>query len=361
MKPIRIFIINLLILLFLILVFEIFSGRLIFNKNKLDCTYLLCDRDLIFKNVLLHNNYSKYDVIYSRDKFGLRGRKKSLDNIDILTVGGSTTDERYLKLEDTWSEKLETKLKKIYPNLDVVNAGVDGQSTNGHLWNFSNWFNKLENFKPKYIIFYIGNNERLYQNVEAYKNSNFYDNNVNVSSLNIFKKIKYYIKKNNGIIYRGYILVYRKFFLKDHHQVSHNPLRKTMQYLQPTKKIEINNLTKQMFTNNLKKLVEHSKSLNSISIFITQRTSRWQKKNEFIFSISEKDFYNYEKTVSKIIMSFCIENEIFCVDLNKNLNLKFSDTYDLVHYTPKGSDKVSDNIFEGIKNYINPQLFNRQP
>ena len=40
-------------------------------------------------------------------------------------------------------------------NINFVNAGIDGQSTIGHIWNFNNWFNKIENFKSQYILFYF--------------------------------------------------------------------------------------------------------------------------------------------------------------------------------------------------------------
>ena len=161
------------IIIFLIII-ELVTGKYLFNKNKIDCVYLQCGQKLIIENISLHKSKKNYDVIYSRDDFGFRGRKKILKDIDFLTVGGSTTDERYLKIKDTWSEQLEIRFNEIYKDIDVVNAGIDGQSTKGHIWNFENWFNKLENFKPKYIIFYIGINEILYDQDEF--NQNFFDN-----------------------------------------------------------------------------------------------------------------------------------------------------------------------------------------
>ena len=53
-------------------------------------------------------------IEYNKDNFGLRGRKNKINEIDILTVGGSTTDERYINLENTWAEKLENLfIKKV--------------------------------------------------------------------------------------------------------------------------------------------------------------------------------------------------------------------------------------------------------
>ena len=48
----------------------------------------------------LNNLYeSEREVVYyQRDKYGLRSNCKSTKNIKILTVGGSTTDQRYVNL-----------------------------------------------------------------------------------------------------------------------------------------------------------------------------------------------------------------------------------------------------------------------
>ena len=67
-------------------------------------------------------------------------------------------------------------------NIDVVNAGIDGQSTHGHIWNFKFWFNKIPSLKTKYIIFYIGINEKPIPNK--------YDNSY--SKLNFIQKSKYF-------------------------------------------------------------------------------------------------------------------------------------------------------------------------
>ena len=161
-RIIKIFSINILIFLILILSLEIILGYLINKKSNLDCHYLLCDRTFKYETDL-HNTINDYEIIYSRDSFGFRDRHKSFDEIDILVVGGSTTDERYLNDEDTWTNLLQKKLSDYFnKDIDVVNSGIDGQSTFGHIWNFENWYNKLYNFSPKYN-FYIGINEILYK------------------------------------------------------------------------------------------------------------------------------------------------------------------------------------------------------
>ena len=69
-------------------------------------------------------------VIYNRNKFGLRDDCSTTSNIDMLTIGGSTTDQRYVKLEDTFQKVLEERISEyIGRKVCVSNAGVDGHSS----------------------------------------------------------------------------------------------------------------------------------------------------------------------------------------------------------------------------------------
>ena len=65
---------------------------------------------------------------YSRDQYGLRGKYSALDKIDVLVVGGSTTDERVISDEKTWTSVLQDTLASEKEKFVVVNAGVSGQS-----------------------------------------------------------------------------------------------------------------------------------------------------------------------------------------------------------------------------------------
>ena len=96
---------NFIVFTTLLLIAEIFSGNLFFKK-KLDCVYLLCERKFIIETNF-HKNLSNYTVNYKRDEFGFRDRQNKFSEFDILIIGGSTTDERFIKDEDTWGKKLE--------------------------------------------------------------------------------------------------------------------------------------------------------------------------------------------------------------------------------------------------------------
>ena len=100
-------------------------------------------------------------VRYTRDKHGLRGNYGNPSEIDFLTLGGSTTDQRNLSDDSTWQSILSHKLKCDGLNSRWANAGIDGQSTYGHIQNFDWWFSTIPNIKSRYIIKQLSNYQRI--------------------------------------------------------------------------------------------------------------------------------------------------------------------------------------------------------
>lgn len=107
----------------------------------------------------LYDNASP-TVRYRRDAFGLRDNCGSPADIDILTVGGSTTDQRYLALDATFQAVMQRGLsQRIGRPICVSNAGIDGHSTYGHLLAFRDWFPLIPDLKPKLVVLYLGIND----------------------------------------------------------------------------------------------------------------------------------------------------------------------------------------------------------
>lgn len=329
MKIIKIIIINLLLFTTVIVIFELIL--ILLKNNKIDCAYVLCNINAKYKD--FNNNL----IYYYKDKYGLRGRYKELSDIDITLVGGSTTDERYLNLEDTTAEQLEILFNLNRKKIDVINAGIDGQSTIGHIWNFNKWFNYLPNFKSKYFIFIIGLNEGY--------NNDRYDNIIKNNFLLKFKK---FIINNNLLLYK----IYKKITFAENKFRTIGHVKRAANY-KPIINNNMNNFENyknDQLINNLIKLKNHSQSIGSQPIFVTQRSLRWKKQDNIIMSIDNHDYYSYEKKVSEIIINFCKENKIICVNLFEEFSLIESDTYDLVHLNKKGTKKQALIIFNNIKN-----------
>jgi len=100
-------------------------------------------------------------VVYTRDRYGLRGNYGNPGDITILTVGGSTTDQRYISDGLTWQDELERRLRAAGKPVNVANAGVNGHTTFGHLASYDYWFPLIPGLRPRYTILYVGLNDFL--------------------------------------------------------------------------------------------------------------------------------------------------------------------------------------------------------
>ena len=150
---IKVMIFNLSLLLTLLFLLELIFGGWIFG-NQINHQNIIKNSDIKLSVEGLYN-WSAEEIIYKRDEFGFRSKYKSINSIDIITVGGSTTDQRYISEGFTFQDVLRDHFYKNGKEVSIVNAGIDGQSTNGHVWNFDKWFVNLENFSPNFIFFYI--------------------------------------------------------------------------------------------------------------------------------------------------------------------------------------------------------------
>ena len=286
---------------------------------------------------------SDHTAMYKKDKFGFRGDYENLSHVKILTVGGSTTDERWIDENLTWSYLLQKKLESTYNNIKVANAGVDGQSTIGHLKNFEVWFNQIPNLNPDYFIYYIGINDSLLllnalDKSKHKKNYNEADALLNEEPL---ERITKYLK-NNSVFYKIFKLTNGYFLAKKHGVIHFTNTWKINKEFRP---IEINQEDKITvkflidYQKRLKEISEETKKYNSKTILVTQKLYKNHPLSNAL---------NLINTATKI---FCIENEITCLPLDEKVNFDFErEFYDLLHTRPSGNEKIAEFISSEMKN-----------
>ena len=105
-----------------------------------------------------YNHNPSFELVnYKRDEYGLRDNCSDPKDIKILTIGASTTDQRYVSLESTFQTVLQNRLtSKIGVFGCVSNAGVDGHSSFGNIFSFEKWFPLIPELSPTYVILYVG-------------------------------------------------------------------------------------------------------------------------------------------------------------------------------------------------------------
>ena len=156
-RTLSILIVNATILCVGLVIVELLFGAWL-DPKRLNRLNLIRDRTLHFHVSGLYETPSPV-IQYSRDQYGLRGTHGNPGRIDLLTVGGSTTDQRYISDGATWQNVLQKQFSDSGIPITVANAGVDGQSTFGHIKNFDWWFPHVPNLRPKFVLFYVGLND----------------------------------------------------------------------------------------------------------------------------------------------------------------------------------------------------------
>ncbi len=109
-----------------------------------------------------HNDgASKLDPVthHTKNSLGFRGPDPPRDferRLTVLTIGGSTTECLFLSDGKTWTDVMARRLQPSFPDIWVNNAGLDGQSTYGHLILLREFVDDLH---PTVAIFLIGAND----------------------------------------------------------------------------------------------------------------------------------------------------------------------------------------------------------
>ena len=140
-----------------VLIIELLFGNWL-RPNLINRLHLIRDVKLTYA-VREPYSSSARQVMYRRDASGLRGPYKDPAHIDVLTIGGSTTDQRNITEGETWQDVIVQTLAEKGKTVTIANAGVDGQSTVGHLKDFDWWFPAIPGFQPKYVLLYVGIND----------------------------------------------------------------------------------------------------------------------------------------------------------------------------------------------------------
>ncbi|WP_298507547.1 SGNH/GDSL hydrolase family protein [uncultured Kordia sp.] len=356
-KKLKLILINIAILLIGVLIIELCFGGWLSNSNQLSNLGIIKDAKFEFDVSHLYKT-SNPTITYTRDKYGLRGvsTHNEPEKINILTVGGSTTDQRYLDDSQTWQEVLEKELHSNGKKMYVSNAGVDGQSTYGHLKSTEIWFPKIENLQPKIILFYVGINDFYTVNGDSE-----YDNIQELESDGFMSQLK-----DKSVLYNAY----RKLkgmqkatkFEVGHRKINFSRVDYTKEEVVNEKLLEIYDETNlKAFKVRIQKLIDYAQSIKAIPVFVTQPTLHYKIRNGVIFGtekikyLEDKYAYNgvgYLKLLNKLNEAMKeVATPEFVIDFTNDETWNTVDFYDYYHMTPTGVKKLGEKLSQKLSKY----------
>jgi hypothetical protein len=252
---------------------------------------------------------------YVRDTQCLRGRYDPL-SIDVITVGGSTTDQRYLTEGETWQDRAAAYFAQHGRKLSIANAGVDGQSTIGHLWDFRHWFPRLSS-QPKFYLFNVGVND-------VYRRKPHINYDEPVQSVDsVLTEIQ-----ARSALYR---LVRTVAGMWEAREMGVGHQRIDFAKMVYTEKGILSDLSfyegylHKTFLPRLDQLTKAAEAIGSQPIFVTQRSYAWKEVNGKIFGVASTfkmgginvngvDRYFMEMAMADAILKFCSERQLTCID-----------------------------------------------
>lgn len=312
---------------------------------------ILIDTEFEFDTSKLYGNGKPTIIHYSRDEFGLRGRYGSLADIDVLTVGGSTTEQRYLDDGATWQAVAEARLRESGEPLVIANAGVDGQSTVGHLFNFDYWFPALTDLKPSIVLFYLGTNDTLRHERRAE-----YDHSVDANSwkrrsatYQLLRTVGNNVRARAVGVYHGR----RKELTEDSFT--------TQGLLSEASRRQMADMLNAAVLRNVRLLVERVRNMGAQPVFMTQTAFAWDanpsapsrgiKDTIRIFgsTVNYADVSFLHQQLNRELLAYCRHTGITCLDMAGDLTLGPDDYYDYLHNTPAGARKIGEYLAEKLR------------
>ncbi len=299
-------------------------------------------------------------VVYTRDRHGLRGRYDRPDAIGILAMGGSTTNERYVSDNETWTDRLGQHFARAGIPLTVVNAGAEGQTTVGHLRNFDVWFPMIPGLKARYVLAYIGVNDMALGPDGTHPDQSRYDRMRNDTW---DRRAKQYMTNHSVFhrlwrTWRGMRLAKKARLV--HAAVAHADtawMPATVSVADPAPdSLPARRLA--AYRGRVAALIERIRAGGAEAIIVTQQHSNWRRENGTVLFAANADgtpnigSYAEMTLFNRTAMAACAEARAICIDLGGEIEFKPGDFYDWVHTTPAGSARIADYLFAKLKDRV---------
>ncbi|MBP6687931.1 MAG: hypothetical protein KA160_08740 [Lacibacter sp.] len=336
------------------------------NFTKQGKLVLPANQQTVFENKWIKQLDEK--IQYSRNALGFRGPMPT-DSISklnsILTIGGSTTECRFLSDNTTWPYLLGEELKDSIPYLWFNNAGIDGHSTFGHLLLMKEYIIKL---KPKYVLLLTGVNDVETEKPESFDVMN--ENKLQYGSVKAFCKSLLNKTEIGATAFQFYNIrsAYKKGLI--HKEVDFKQLKDTTYtpaYIQETIAKQKNYLIG--YQSRLQEIVNLCKANNIKPILLTQpslygsyvdSTTGIRMDLKFHESNPAKNNLLQDQVLEEyntVVRSFSTQATV--IDLAKLMPKNTAYYYDFIHFNKQGAAKVASLLSREIESQITQmQLMN---
>ena len=300
-------------------------------------------------------------VLYTRDSYGFRGPSPGTpERVDVIVLGGSTTNERFVSDEDTWVARLQENFRTGGRPFVFGNASVDGQTSIGHMAALDHWLTKIPGLKPKYALVYIGINDAALGPEELKQ----FDAMMSPQRSRRFRQ---YVM-NHSALYNMYRSVRGTLRARQAHLMHGTRLVDDAEWRPVAERSDTETLRVDLrprldaYGERLVALTKRLQAMGAEPIFVTQRRG----DAKIIDGVMQRLVPRHIKTgpgdadvqtlslFNAMTLGHCTRAGIACIDLEGNLEMSEEDFYDGIHTTPSGSKKIADFLYGKLKTKLNP-------
>lgn len=363
-RSLKILYINAGVLLMGVLLIELIFGGWLSKANRLDGLFIVRDKVIEIDLNGLYP-YHKTSISVTKDRYGFRGGPSTYNHpeaIDILCIGGSTTQQAYIEDGYTWPDVLENELRVNGYGFNVANAGIDGQSTFGHIKSFELWFSEVPDLEPEYIFFYVGINdlyrEKSLPGSDELERTGFLARargkiKDNSALYGLFRNISGRMEANRSELTHG------NADFENHTYGTEGLIPESEQ-----DDFHIQGLA--AYEERLRLLVKYSKELGSTPVFITQPSRRFKfdEKGEVLglaapfkrrisgYQFNGVDYYRGLVELNSVTEKVAEANNLLVIEQTRLETLTDECFYDFTHTTPLGSKVIGEHIASGFINFL---------
>lgn len=289
--------------------------------------------------------------VYRRDRYGLRGSYESLSGIDVLAIGGSTTNELYVGEGQTWTDVLAAQFQASGRAISVVNAGIDGHSTVGHLRSFESWFPALPGLRPRYVLAYVGINDVHL----ALEENTRYDNFIRDGA---GERLRRYLRDNSALYeaYRVSIGLLRAKRTRLLHGSVDWGAAEWREAQVPNELPDLEGRLVQLrdsFGIRLDLLIDRIRDFGAEAIIVTQHRATYRRSGDrLMVTASGVADYHVQTSFNARAMDVCRRKAAICINLAAEIEFAIDDFQDYVHTTPQGSRRIGEFLHAKLKDVV---------
>ena len=286
-------------------------------------------------------------IINTRNSLGFRGPEPPKDwkrHLTAITIGGSTTECHFLTDSFTWPYLLWRRIADSVPGFWLNNAGLDGQSTFGHMVLLNDYVKKL---RPDMVIFLTGIND-----MET-DGPSFHDK---LMERGAYPDFSHWLFNNSEVfnlglnLYRG--LRARRF----------NNTTNAMMVLDPTRRLPLPDSAVDSrvaaqgrylegYRSRLNALADTCLAWNITPVFLTQPDLFGVGRDSVTGTdlaafpveqgVNGKLLWAMLERYNDVLRRMCVERGLYLIDLARLMPKNSLYYYDMSHFTNQGSAEVA--------------------